>query len=171
MRKLVLSTNFCHMQPCVDVEPPLFEALRADYIYVKSGLSSLLLLFESKSLNRSLSTPLLKLLEKGLFSHCSDQHLIFLSPLLFSTDENLSSLSLSYKLPGHLKINWAHFNLIPNAQRPGELFSAPFVAVCNYHGPFKEKKSNRDVFYVNYQRSSEQLIFKVSNGGNERQNG
>lgn len=68
----------------------------------------------------------------------------------FSTDENFSSLNLSDKLPGHLKINWAHFNLIPNAQLPGELFSAPFVAVCNYHASFKEKKSNKTVFYVNY---------------------
>lgn len=95
----------------------------------------------------------------------------FSEPPTLHTDENLSSLNLSYKLPGHLKINWAHFNLIPNVQRPAELFSAPLVAVCNYHGPFKEKKSNRAVFYVNYQGSSEQLIFKVSNGGHERQKG
>lgn len=69
----------------------------------------------------------------------------------FPTDENVSSSSLSYKLPGHLKINWAHFNLTPNAQLPGELFSASFITVCNYHASLKEKKSNKTIFYVNCQ--------------------
>lgn len=107
------------------------------------------MLFEHKSLNKFINTASLAT-GKKVHSFTPMTSGWFAGAPQFSTDENLSSLNLSYKLPGHLKINWAHFNLIPNAQLPGELFSAPFVAVCNYHAPFKEKKSNRTIFYVNY---------------------
>lgn len=120
-------------------------------MHVKSGFSSFLLLFEYKSGNHSSTLPLWLLGKGSILLPQWPANGWFSQASQFSTDENLSSLNLSYKLPGHLKINWAHFNLIPNAQLPGELFSAPFVAVCNYHAPLKEKKSNRTIFYEHYQ--------------------